>query len=142
MIVIVVASLGIINIMVMSILERSAKIGIMKAEGARDRDVQRIFLFESSAVGLLGGVLGLGLGAAASVLTNRIVNYFFARQGVPFIDYFDFPWWLCAGAVLFSVAVNLAAGIYAAMTGHPSRPCSGLAPRLRISRVVRRFFSP
>jgi putative ABC transport system permease protein len=115
MIAIVVASLGIINTMVMSILERYSEIGIMKAVGARDRDVRRIFLFESGAIGLLGGVFGLGLGAAVSGLINRIVNYFLARQGVPFINYFDFPWWLCAGAVLFSVAVSLAAGIYPAM---------------------------
>lgn len=60
-------------------------------------------------------MFGLGLGAAISGLINRTVNYFLARQGVPFIDYFDFPWWLCAGAVLFSVAVSLAAGIYPAM---------------------------
>ena len=74
-----------------------------------------ILLFKSRAIGLLGGVFGLGLGAAISGLINRTVNYFLARQGVPFIDYFDFPWWLCAGAVLFSVAVSLAAGIYPAM---------------------------
>jgi len=115
MIAIVMASLGIINTMVMSILDRYSEISIMKAVGTRDRYVRRIFLFESSAIGLLGGVFGLGLGTAVSGLINRIVNYFLARQGVPFIDYFDYPWWLFAGAVLFSVAVSLAAGIYPAM---------------------------
>jgi putative ABC transport system permease protein len=115
MIAIVVASLGIINTMVMSILERYSEIGIMKAVGARDRDVRRIFLFESAAIGFLGGIFGLGLGVVVSGLINRVVNYFLARQGVPFIQYFNFPWWLCAGAVLFSVGVSLAAGIYPAM---------------------------
>lgn len=115
MIAIVVASLGIINTMVMSILERYSEIGIMKALGARDRDVRQIFLVESSAIGLLGGVAGLALGAVVSGLINRVVNYFLAKQGVPFINYFDFPWWLCLGAVAFSVAVSLAAGVYPAM---------------------------
>ena len=62
MIGITVASLGIVNTMVMSILERYREIGIMKAVGATDGDVQRIFLFESGAIGLLGGLFGLGLG--------------------------------------------------------------------------------
>jgi putative ABC transport system permease protein len=115
MIAIVVASLGIINTMVMSILERYSEIGIMKALGARDRDVRRIFLVESGAIGLLGGVAGLALGAVVSGLINRVVNYFLAKQGVPFINYFSFPWWLCLGAVVFSVAVSVAAGVYPAM---------------------------
>jgi putative ABC transport system permease protein len=115
MIAIVVASLGIINTMVMSILERYAEIGILKALGARDRDVRRIFLVESGAIGFLGGVAGLALGSVVSGVINRVVNYYLSRQGVPLIDYFSFPWWLCLGAVLFSVAVSVAAGVYPAM---------------------------
>jgi len=115
MIAIVVASLGIINTVVMSILERYSEIGIMKAVGASDRDIRRIFFFESCGIGLLGGVFGFALGWVVSNIINRVVNYFLARQGVPFIDYFTFPWWLAAGAILFSVAVSLAAGIYPAM---------------------------
>jgi putative ABC transport system permease protein len=115
MIAIIVASLGIINTMVMSILERYSEIGVMKALGARDRDVRRIFLVESGVIGFLGGAAGLALGAVVSELINRVVNYFLSRQGLPYIDYFDFSWWLCLGAVAFSVAVSLAAGVYPAM---------------------------
>ena len=115
MIAIVVASLGIINTMVMSVLERYTEIGIMKAVGARNRDIKRTFFFESCAIGLLGGLAGLGLGWGVSRLINRVVNYFLARQGIPYIDYFSFPWWLVVGAVLFSVAVSLVSGIYPAV---------------------------
>jgi putative ABC transport system permease protein len=115
MIAIIVASLGIINTMVMSILERYSEIGIMKAVGAGDRDIRKIFFFESSAIGFLGGVFGLALGWAVSGIINQIVNYFLAKQGVPFIQYFSFPAWLCLGAIGFSVVVSLAAGIYPAM---------------------------
>ncbi len=114
MIAIVVASLGIINTMVMSILERYSEIGIMKAVGASDGDIQRVFFFESSAIGFLGGIFGLALGFGVSGLINRIVNYFLARQGVPFIDYFSFPWWLGLGAIAFSIVVSLISGIYPA----------------------------
>jgi len=115
MIAIVVASLGIVNTMVMSILERTSEIGIMKAVGASDRDVRRIFFFESSLIGLIGGAFGFALGWVVSGIINRVVNYFLAKQGVPFIQYFDFPAWLAVGAIAFSVAVSLAAGIYPAM---------------------------
>jgi len=114
MIAIFVASLGIINTMVMSILERYREIGIMKAVGASDGDVRKIFFFESSSIGFMGGILGFGLGWVVSRLINRIVNYFLARQGVPYIEYFNFPLWLFVGAMLFSVVVSLAAGIYPA----------------------------
>ena len=112
MIAVVVASMGIINTMMMSILERYKEIGIMKAVGASDRDVKKIFLFESGVIGFLGGIFGLFLGWMVSMVINQVVNYFLARQGVPYVDYFSFPWWLCLGAVVFSILVSLTAGIY------------------------------
>jgi putative ABC transport system permease protein len=112
MIGITVASLGIVNTMVMSILERYREIGIMKAVGATDGDVQRIFLFESGAIGLLGGAIGLGLGWGVSAVINQVINVLMARQGAPRMDYFSFPWWLCLGAITFSILVSLLAGVY------------------------------
>jgi putative ABC transport system permease protein len=115
MIAIFVAALGIINTMMMSILERYSEIGIMKAVGAARGDVMKIFFVESSAIGFLGGILGLGLGWIVSRLINRVVNYFLAKQGIPFIEYFRFPWWLCLGGVAFAVLVSLIAGILPAL---------------------------
>ncbi|MBN2206198.1 MAG: ABC transporter permease [Candidatus Aminicenantes bacterium] len=114
MIAVFVAALGIINTMIMSILERTREIGIMKAVGAGDGDVRSVFVFEASVIGFLGGLFGYGLGWAVSRAINRVVNYFLARQGVPAIDYFAFPWWLFLGALAFAVAVSLAAGLYPA----------------------------
>ena len=57
-----VSSLGIMNTMVMSILERTREIGIMKAIGGSDGDIRRIFLIEASAIGFFGGVAGVALG--------------------------------------------------------------------------------
>ena len=115
MIAIVVASLGIINTMVMSILERYKEIGIMKAVGAGDADVKGIFFFESGAIGFLGGVLGLALGWIVSIVINYVVNYYLAKEAMPYVNYFCFSWWLCLGAVVFSILVSLAAGIYPAI---------------------------
>ena len=112
MIGVTVASLGIVNTMVMSILERYKEIGIMKAVGAGDKDVKKIFFFESGVIGFVGGVFGLALGWMVSTVINQVVNHFAAKQGVPYMDYFSFPWWLCLGAIAFSVLVSLLAGIY------------------------------
>ena len=112
MIGIVVASLGIINTMVMSILERYKEIGIMKAVGASNRDVKKIFLFESGIIGFMGGVFGLALAWIVSVIINAVINAFAVRQGVPYMNYFSFPWWLCLGAIVFSILISLVSGIY------------------------------
>ena len=55
----VVASLGIINTLVMAILERRREIGVLKALGAADRDIRKLFFVEAGVMGLLGGVLGV-----------------------------------------------------------------------------------
>jgi len=115
MIAITVAALGIINTMVMSILERYKEIGIMKAVGASDSDVKKIFLFESGAIGFFGGVLGLILGWLVSMLINQVINYYLAKQGVPYMNYFSFRWWLCLGSIVFSILISLGAGIYPTM---------------------------
>jgi putative ABC transport system permease protein len=115
MIGITVASLGIINTMVMSILERYREIGIMKAVGASDKDVKKIFFFESGVIGFLGGIFGLGLGWLVSMIINQVANHFLVGQGVPYVNYFSFPWWLCTGAIGFSIIISLAAGLYPAI---------------------------
>jgi len=114
MIAIVVAALGIVNTMVMSILERYREIGVMKAVGASDGDIRRIFFFESGAIGFLGGVAGCALGWVTSLVINRVVDFYLARQGVPAVAYFAFPVWIFLGAVAFAIVVSLVSGIYPA----------------------------
>jgi putative ABC transport system permease protein len=96
----------------MSILERYKEIGIMKAVGASDKDVKKIFFFESGVIGFMGGVFGLALGWSVGRVINLIINGFANRQGVPHMNYFSFPWWLCLGAIVFSILISLLAGIY------------------------------
>ncbi len=112
MIAITVASLGIINTLVMSILERYKEIGIMKAVGASNSDVKKIFLFEAGLIGFLGGIFGLALGWTVSTFINFIANIILARQSVPHMNYFSFPLWLCLGSIAFSILISLLAGIY------------------------------
>src|SRR5213079_75953 len=76
-----VSSLGIVNTMVMSILERTREIGIMKAIGASDKDIRRIFLIEASIIGMLGGLAGVALGWVVGRLVNFGANVYIQNQG-------------------------------------------------------------
>ena len=58
--------------MVMSVLERTREIGLLKALGARNRDVLALFLTEGALIGLVGGVLGVGAARALGVLGNTV----------------------------------------------------------------------
>ena len=92
-----VASFGIANTMIMSILERTREIGIMKAIGAEDREIKLIFFVEAAVIGLVGGVVGVLLAWGIDAVANRLAYRFILKpQGASFIDFFDLPLYLSA----------------------------------------------
>jgi ABC-type lipoprotein release transport system permease subunit len=110
-----VASFGIANTMIMSILERTREIGIMKAIGAEDREIKLIFFVEAAVIGVTGGVLGVLLAWGIDALANRLAYRFILKpQGASFIDFFDLPPYLWLGAILFALLVSIAAALYPA----------------------------
>lgn len=121
-----VSSLGIVNTMVMSILERTREIGVMKAIGASDGDIRRIFLVEASAIGVLGGVAGLALGWLVARGVNIAANIYIERQGGDPGNLFSFPLWLVGGALAFSWLVSLLAGSYPANRAARLNPIQAL----------------
>jgi putative ABC transport system permease protein len=121
-----VSSLGIVNTMVMSILERTREIGIMKAIGASNSDVRRIFLIEASAIGLLGGILGIALGWLVGQTINFGANVYIRSQGGNAGTLFSLPWWLVSSAIGFSIVVSLIAGSYPAARAAKLDPIQAL----------------
>ncbi len=110
----IVAGLGIINTMVMSILERQREIGIMKAIGGSEKEIRMIFFVEVGVIGLVGAILGLILGWVVTRIANMVMNTQVLPEGMEPVNLFYFPAWLILGAIAFSILISLAAGLYPA----------------------------
>jgi putative ABC transport system permease protein len=121
-----VATLGIVNTLVMAILERRREIGILKALGAADRDVKQLFFVEAGVMGLLGGFLGVGFGWLIGQAVTFGTNVYLKQQNLPPAHVFSVPWWLVLGAIGFGVIVSLAAGLYPASRAARLNPVEAL----------------
>lgn len=121
-----VSSLAIVNTLVMAVLERRREIGVMKALGADDGDVKKLFFTEAGAMGVVGGALGVGLGW----LIGRVINFgttiWLQRQNLPPENVWAVPWWLVGGAIGFAVLVSLGAALYPASRAAKLDPIQAL----------------
>jgi len=109
-----VASIGIVNTLVMAILERRREIGIMKALGATDFEVKKLFFAEAGVMGVMGGGVGVALGWIIGHAINFGTNIYLRRQNFPPEQIWFVPWWLVGGAILFALVVSLISGLYPA----------------------------
>jgi putative ABC transport system permease protein len=113
-----VGGVGIMNIMLVSVTERTREIGIRMAVGARSKDILRQFLVESVLLSVLGGVVGLGLGIGASAGITAIINSLTTGTRWPVVISFQ-------AAVL---AIGFAAGVGVFFGYYPARRASRLDP--------------
>ena len=112
----VVAAIGITNTMIMSVLERTHEVGIMKALGARDRHIRLMFLVEGMSLGLVGSGLGLALAWVASFPGDAIARRIMESQPhMPVKEsLFAFPPWLVLGIPGLVCLITTLAALYPA----------------------------
>ncbi len=113
-----VGAIGVLNTMYTAVLERRREIGIMKAIGAKNKDIQNIFLIESGLLGLTGGIIGLALGIGISKLIQFVA---FLALGKSLIQA-TIPLWLVIGSLLFAFIIGTLSGTL------PARQASKLSP--------------
>mgnify|MGYP000207691942 CR=1 FL=1 len=112
----IVAALGIINTLLMSVLERYQEIGVYKAIGAADSDIFVLFLTEAAVLGLFGSTAGLAMGWFMSLGVEWGVNWYAHSRGVDQpLSMFAFPAWLLAATLAFTTMLSVAAGVYPAL---------------------------
>jgi putative ABC transport system permease protein len=109
------ASIGLMNIMLVTVAEKTREIGVRKAIGAKNIDIKRQFLIEASCITFLGGLLGVVLG----ILVGNSISMFIGSS-------FIIPWmWIILG-LLISILVGLVSGIYPAIKASRLDPIESL----------------
>jgi putative ABC transport system permease protein len=122
-----VGGIGIMNIMLVSVTERTREIGIRKAVGAKRKDILWQFLIESATVSGIGGLIGIGVGAGVAQLIGAITKQVISNgpggePGIPI----HLPLWAILGAFTFSAFVGIFFGIYPAMRAARLDPIQAL----------------
>lgn len=118
---IVVSSINTANTMITSVLERYKEIGIIKSIGARNSEIFKIFLFESSFLGLVAGIIGVLFGFIFVVVAGALLD----SLGWGFLQP-AYPWYLFLGCILFSVFTGAISGVVPAMNASKINPVDAL----------------
>ncbi len=122
----IVAAIGLINTMTISLLERTNEIGIMRAIGADSQDILKLFLGESTLIGIIGGLFGIGIGIGFAEFFNWAVNLLAKSLGGNPVDLFFYPGWFLVFILILSAFVGLIAGIFPARRASKLNPLTAL----------------
>lgn len=116
-----VGGIGIMNTMYTSVTERTQEIGVMKAIGATNWQILRIFLIESGIIGLIGGLLGVILGLGVSLAASQVISQQIGINMTPGMS----PQ-LVIGAMLFAFLIGTTSGFFPARKAAKMKPVEAL----------------
>ena len=122
----IVAAIGVVNTMVMSILERTREIGVMRAVGARRLTISRLFTFESSLLGFMGGVVGILISYGLTLIGNPIINEQLKGNNIGSKNILAMPEWLIVSVIVGTTIVGVLAGLYPACRAAKLDPVESL----------------
>ena len=124
-----IAGMGVANALLAAVRERRREIGVLKAIGARDRDILRWFLLEAFAVGSVGGILGTVAGLLIALWVGVSVNDYLSQQGLQSIQFGEVSWPLIIAAIVGTSVLAVAAGTV------PAMQAARLAPREAVAGI-------
>ena len=125
-----VAAIGIMNTMMMSIFERTKEIGVMKVLGCDMGDIRNMFLTESALIGILGGIVGIVLSYGVSFIIN-----FLSAGGGEMVDSYTgggggnistIPLWLAGFAIVFAMLVGMLSGYFPSVRAMKLSPLAAI----------------
>jgi putative ABC transport system permease protein len=124
-----VGGIGIANIMYATVTERTREIGTMMAVGAKRRHIMSIFLYQSTVIGIIGGVLGVILGASVSAFVVQVINRYMAELGGASFSgtitvLYPVEWFFIAA--FFGLVIGVAAGVLPARKAAKMDPVEAL----------------
>lgn len=121
-----VASIGIINTMVMSIYEQTREIGIIKAIGASNRQVLTVFLIQSGLIGFFGSIIGLSFVGIIMLITDPVIVDILQEEGLTLTRFYSFDFVIAAIITLISIGIGILAGLYPAFKAARIDPVKAL----------------
>jgi len=124
-----VSAIGMFNTMTVALLERTKEIGVMKAIGASNLNILSMFIFESTAMGFLGGICGVILGILSGSVFNFLINFIAVRFGGKAISLFYYPAWFVLFVLGFSIFIGFLTGIAPARRASTIDPLDALMSR-------------
>lgn len=121
LIALLIASLGVMNTMIMSVLQRTREIGVMRALGARRKTIRRIFTIEATAIGFFGGLIGVTFGSIFVLVAKPVITSM-AKSGSLTGATFTVPPWLMLTVIAGTSAIGFLSGFF------PARRAANLDP--------------
>jgi len=120
------ACLGIANTMYTAVLERTREIGVLKAVGARSRDVMLLFVTEAAVIGLVGGIAGGVVAAALSGFGNSAIDALVPALATTAVEVFRPDLLVAIAALAFAVLLSMGSGLLPAMRAAAQQPMKAL----------------
>ncbi len=123
-----IAAVNIMHVFFMLVYERQREIGIMRAVGASRGDIARIILGEAASLGIAAGTAGILLSLAAAAIFDQVSANYLPDFPYKPTTYFEFPWWLAAAALAFSISFCVLGALLPARRAarmEPARVLSG-----------------
>jgi len=121
-----VSAIGMFNTMTVTLLERTAEIGVMRTIGASSRDIVILFVAEATIVGLLGGVVGIGIGVGVGEFFNGLVSVAASKFGGQSVSLFSYPLTFILFIETFSGVVGFITGLFPARRAAKINPLDAI----------------